>query len=88
MNHLPGFVSTGTFFEYRKDFDPYDRPLEAEGYSVRFPLFQKYVRGADVQVDVVHRPAGDCLYDIQVSHYDKPKLPRKVLEKLLDKVEV
>lgn len=87
LEELPGYESTMVECYYCEGFDPWQRPAEADqGHTVRFPTYLKEIQGANVQVDVVHRPAGDCYYDLQVTHFDKPKVPPKVMESILEKI--
>ena len=51
----------------RRRFDPYARPAGAGDEPVRFPLYDKETAtGLLVKLDVLHRPAGGPVLDVQV----------------------
>lgn len=76
---VPGYTSTSFFGGYAKGFDPYARPAAADaGETVRYPLVAcKRPRlnndgEKDLSIDIVHRPQGDCYFDIQAFSYNPP----------------
>jgi hypothetical protein len=86
---VPAYFDGGFFARYRKGFDPYARPAAADaGETVRYPMVSierpKLSRDGDkdLQIDLVHRPQGDCYFDIQVVSFNPPNdtVVRKTLE--------
>ncbi len=74
---IPGYFFTAFFGSYAKGFDPYARPRAADaGESVRYPLVACERRRLnrdgekDLDIDIVHRPQGDCYFDIQASSFN------------------
>jgi hypothetical protein len=86
---VPGYFSGGFFATYRREFDPYARPAAADaGETVRYPMVSierpRLSRDGDkdLDIDIVHRPHGDCYFDIQTRHYNPPNdtVVRETLE--------
>jgi hypothetical protein len=76
---VPGYLETAFFGGYAKDFDPYARPAAADaGETVRYPLVtckRPHLNEdgeKDLDIDIVHRPQGDCYFDIQAFSYHPP----------------
>lgn len=76
---VPGYTSTSFFGGYAKVFDPYARPAAADaGETVRYPLVacrRPHLNNdgeKDLSIDIVHRPQGDCYFDIQAFSYNPP----------------
>ncbi len=74
---IPGYLFTAFFGSYAKGFDPYARPAAADaGETVRYPLVACERRRVnkdgekDLQIDIVHRPQGDCYFDIQARSFN------------------
>ncbi len=73
---IPGYLFTAFFGSYAKGFDPYARPAAADaGETVRYPLvtcerprLDKDGK-KDLDIDIVHRPQGDCYFDIQARSF-------------------
>lgn len=79
ISEVPGYFAGSFFASYRKGFDPYARPAAADaGQTVRYPLVslkrRRLCRGGekDIWVDLVHRPQGECYFDLQVVHDNAP----------------
>jgi hypothetical protein len=73
---IPGYFFTAFFGSYAKGFDPYARPAAADaGETVRYPLVTCERRRLnkdgekDLDIDIVHRPQGDCYFDIQAGSF-------------------
>jgi hypothetical protein len=86
---IPGYFYGGFFARYRKGFDPYARPAAADaGETVRYPMVSierpklSPDGDKDLHIDLVHRPQGDCYFDIQVVNYNPPNdtVVRETLE--------
>lgn len=82
---------------YAEAFDPFVRPAAADaGETVRYPLvncerpqLDKDGR-KDIQIDIVHRPQGDCYIDLQAFQY-KPEddtVVRQTLEEAIAPLDV
>jgi len=76
---VPGYFETAFFGGYAKEFDPYARPAAADaGETVRYALVtckRPHLNKdgeKDLDIDIVHRPEGDCYFDIQALSYDPP----------------
>lgn len=76
---IPGYFFTAFFGSYAKGFDPYARPAAADaGETVRYPLVTCERRRLnkdgekDLEIDIVHRPQGDCYFDIQARSFNPP----------------
>jgi len=74
---IPGYFFTAFFGSYAKGFDPYARPAAADvGETVRYPLVTCERRRLnkdgekDLDIDIVHRPQGDCYFDIQAGSFN------------------
>lgn len=76
---VPGYLETAFYGGYAKEFDPYARPAAADaGETVRYPLVtckRPHLNKdgeKDLDIDIVHRPQGDCYFDIQAFSYHPP----------------
>ncbi len=74
---IPGYFFMAFFGGYAKGFDPYARPAAADaGETVRYPLVTCERRRLnkdgekDLEIDIVHRPQGDCYFDIQALSFN------------------
>jgi hypothetical protein len=74
---IPVYFFTAFFGSYAKGFDPYARPAAADaGETVRYPLVTCERRRLnkdgekDLEIDIVHRPQGDCYFDIQALSFN------------------
>lgn len=93
-SEVPGYFFGRFFASYRKGFDPYARPAVADvGETVRYPMVsikrRRLSKGGekDIDVDLVHRPQGDCYFDIQVVHHNPPD-DKCVRQTLVDAISV